>query len=88
MWVIRRGDEAIGLRALLTVGYAAAVSAIAVAPNKAHITANTQNQLDKSFSDCERDRAAAHPVGSRACLSPAGDFAAGCHRLNLNPPCK
>jgi hypothetical protein len=27
MWVIRRGDEAVGLRALLTVGYAAAIEA-------------------------------------------------------------
>jgi len=37
--------------ALLTAGYAAAVaSAIAAAPNKAQITASTQNQLEKSFS--------------------------------------
>jgi MFS transporter, DHA2 family, multidrug resistance protein len=37
--------------ALLTAGYAAAVaSAIATAPNKAQITASTQNQLEKSFS--------------------------------------
>ena len=37
--------------ALLTAGYAAAVAAaVAAAPNKAQITASTQNQLEKSFS--------------------------------------
>ena len=34
--MVRRADQAVGLRALLT------------APNKAHITAGTQDQLEKS----------------------------------------
>ena len=56
--------------ALLTAGYAAAVaSAIAAAPNKAQITASTQNQLEKSFSSAT---AVAHQYPQYASAITAG----------------
>jgi EmrB/QacA subfamily drug resistance transporter len=59
------------LGALLTAGYAAAVSsAIASAPNASHITTTVQNELTKSFASAA-DVAAQYPQYSQAIIAGA-----------------
>ena len=59
--------------ALLTAGYAAAVStAISTSPNKARLTTTVEGELEKSFSSAA-DTASRYPAYTKAIVSGASE---------------